>query len=171
MIEDPIYEQGKTTDWYTPPYILDLVRNVFHPKAIELDPCSCAMADSFVNAKKYYTKEENALQQDWVAKTVFLNPPYGKQVGEFIKHLIFSLEMKTVDEAILLINSNTSTGYWQHAYKHSTAISFPDHRIAFIDEYGNVQKSPRYSNSIFYFGKSYSRFYMLFSTIGAVALT
>lgn len=169
-MNDPIYEKGKTVEHYTPPYILDLVKQTFAPDGIELDPCSSIIANSYVQAQRYFTKKEDALTREWVAKTVFLNPPYGRQVGEFIKHLIFSLEMKTVNEAILLINSNTSTGYWQYAYQHCSAVSFPNHRIAFIDVDGKIQKSPRYSNTIFYFGEHHFTFLRFFKTLGVVAI-
>ena len=68
---------SKTDVWYTPESIIEKIRIVFDGK-IELDPASCDIANLTIKADRYFTKEDNGLDKDWKAKTVFLNPPGGK---------------------------------------------------------------------------------------------
>lgn len=65
-----------SADWCTPPEILEAVREVFSGE-IELDPCS--NGSSQVGAKRVYTlPEHDGLIEPWDAKTIFVNPPYGR---------------------------------------------------------------------------------------------
>lgn len=165
---DPKYEKGKTVEWYTPPEIIRLVHLLYHPFRIDWDFASCEEANKIIQAKKYFTIEDNALEQQWKAKRAWLNPPYGKKVAEFTHALIYGIEMGEIEQAILLINSNTCTKYWQQSAKHASAICFPSSRIKFIDEVGIQQTSPRYDNTLFYFGPDVGRFWDLFESIGFV---
>jgi len=42
---------------------------------IELDPASSEIANSVVQAKKYFNWKQNGLIQDWKAKNIYLYPP------------------------------------------------------------------------------------------------
>ena len=44
----------------------------------DLDPASCAAANKRVNAKRYFTVDDDGLAQPWVANTVWLNHPFGR---------------------------------------------------------------------------------------------
>ena len=35
--------------------------------------------------QKYYTEKENGLAQDWTNEVVWCNPPYGREIGKWIK--------------------------------------------------------------------------------------
>lgn len=111
---------SKTPEWYTPQPILEKVRIVFDGN-IELDPASCDVANLGVKADRYYTKDEDGLNQDWFAKTVLLNPPGGKTgnksnsqiwwnkfLSEFLKgnfqhgiYIGFSVEMLCINPTML----------------------------------------------------------------------
>lgn len=47
-----------------------------------LDPCATPE-----NAKcaKFFTEADDGLAQDWSDETVWLNPPYGKTIGSWMK--------------------------------------------------------------------------------------
>lgn len=49
----------------------------------DLDPASTAVAQQWIQATAYYTLEGNGLAQDWRGR-VWLNPPYGKQIGRWV---------------------------------------------------------------------------------------
>ena len=64
---------------YTTPGIMVLVRRVLGE--IDLDPTSNAIANRTVQAKHYYTIDDNALKQEWRGR-IWCNPPFGKVRGE-----------------------------------------------------------------------------------------
>lgn len=70
--------EGRTTDsWITPKWIIDL----FGP--FDLDPCACD-PQPWKCARLQYT--ENGLLQPWHG-LVWLNPPYGRQLGAWLNRL------------------------------------------------------------------------------------
>jgi hypothetical protein len=73
-------EQGITQDnsaeIYTPKSLIQKVRH-YYGGHIELDPASCSLANKVVRAHRYFSREENGLEQPWEANKIFINPPYG----------------------------------------------------------------------------------------------
>ena len=109
-----------------------------------LDPCS-----THENHKcdKYYTIEEDGLSKDWSGETVFVNPPYGRDIGKWVKKSYEeSLKGTTV---VMLIPSRTDTT-WFHQYIYGKAeIRFLKGRLKFVNrllpswnEEGDYKLSP-----------------------------
>lgn len=70
---------SKTDQWATPQKFFDLLNEEFE---FTLDPC----ADEFNHkCSKYYTREQNGLTKDWNNERVFCNPPYGKEIVDWVK--------------------------------------------------------------------------------------
>ncbi len=63
-------------EWYTPPEIMGVVRLLLGE--IELDPASCETANKIVGAKRFFSKSDDGLSQDWKAETLWLNHPFSK---------------------------------------------------------------------------------------------
>ena len=66
---------GNGREWQTPPEVFDPLNSEF---GFTLDPC-CTVASA--KAAKFYTEAENALAQSWAGERVFMNPPYGREIG------------------------------------------------------------------------------------------
>lgn len=68
-----------SNEWSTPQAFFDKLNDEFH---FTLDPCATSE-----NAKcaKFYTEETNGLDKDWSKDTVFMNPPYGRLIGVWVK--------------------------------------------------------------------------------------
>lgn len=62
----------ESLEWYTPPEITYAARRVLG--RIDLDPSSCALANTLVRAARYYTKDEDGLTKPWYGR-MWLNPP------------------------------------------------------------------------------------------------
>jgi len=72
--------EGQTTDdWITPKWLIDR----FGP--FDLDPCA-STTQPWPCAKRQYTVADNGLLRPWTGN-VWLNPPYGKRTGEWLKVL------------------------------------------------------------------------------------
>ena len=67
---------SKNKSWNTPPKYINLIKEFFNE--IELDPCSNDF--SLVNATTEYKLPINGLKESWDYNTIFVNPPYGRDV-------------------------------------------------------------------------------------------
>ena len=113
---------SKTDLWETPQDLFDKLNNEFH---FTLDVCANpenAKCDSF------YTKEQDGLSQPWKG-VVWCNPPYGKQIGSWVRRGFFaSLSGNTV---VMLLPARTDTR-WFHEYIYGKAeIRFIRGRLKF----------------------------------------
>lgn len=66
-----------TNEHYTPPAICDRARLVLG--GIDLDPCSNDRANTLVQADRYFSADQDGFNQDWRARTLWMNPPGGRQ--------------------------------------------------------------------------------------------
>lgn len=150
--------------WYTPQVYLEAAREVMGP--LDLDPASSDAAQKFVKAKRYYTIDDDGINQDWKG-VVWLNPPYGSGiVDRFAEKLVGSLE--GISHCIALVNNATETKWFQLLANHSSAICFPATRIRFLDSTGEPKGSPLQGQVFFYFGPSAESFLKVFNRFGFV---
>ena len=121
-----VHYSSKTNEWSTPQEFFDELDKEFN---FTLDPCATSE-----NAKcnKYFTVEDDGLKQDWSKDTVFMNPPYGREIKYWVqKAYEESLKGATV---VCLIPARTDTAYW-HDYIFGKAddIRFLRGRLKFGD--------------------------------------
>lgn len=149
-------------EWYTPAYVLDIVRAWFvdADNTIGLDPASSAAANANVKALKYYTQADDGLAQDWSCDSLFLNPPYSRDLfPKFIDKFISTwTSAKGPSAAAVLCNNNTETGSGQKLLKHCSFALFFDHRIKFLDSDNKQRNTPTQGQVLYLFGRSYSTF-------------
>lgn len=65
---------ARTGEHGTPPDVVELVRTVLGG-VIELDPASSAEFNKTVRAERFFTADDNGLEQELEAKTAMINPP------------------------------------------------------------------------------------------------
>lgn len=116
---------SKNDDWETPQDFFDALNDEFH---FTLDP---AADDNNHKCKKYYTKEQDGLMQDWQGETVFCNPPYGnKATGEWTKKC-YEESLKPETTVVMLIPARTDRISF-HEYIYGKAeIRFVKGRLKF----------------------------------------
>jgi hypothetical protein len=68
-------QKQETCEHPTPYGIVIATRMLFRPGYIDLDVASSEAMNRSVGAKRFYSKADDGLNQPWVAKNVFLNPP------------------------------------------------------------------------------------------------
>jgi hypothetical protein len=136
---------------------------------IDLDPASNSLAQSWIQAEKIYTKEDNGLDQEWLGN-VWVNPPYGRSVEMWLNKAINGYRDRKINACIMLLN-RTGAAWYKKSIKQVTAICEVYRRIAFLDENGNLQSSPRYYNDFLYLGTQPEKFKKVFSSIGDVRFT
>lgn len=152
-------------EWYTPSEYIEAAREVMG--AIDLDPASSESAQATVKAAEYFSAERNGLNQPWHGR-VFLNPPYAaQQVSAFVGKLVGEVKAERVDQAILLVNNCTDTGWFHEAALSCAAICFTTGRISFVNPDGD-STSPTQGQAFFYFGACFDAFVTRFGLFGLV---
>jgi phage N-6-adenine-methyltransferase len=117
---------SNSNEWSTPSDFFYKLDKEFR---FSLDPCS-----THGNAKcqKHFTKQEDGLIQDWSNDVVFMNPPYGREIGKWVKKAYE--EYRKGATVVCLIPARTDTAYF-HDY------IFPNCEIRFIRgrlKFGNL---------------------------------
>ena len=118
---------SKTDLWSTPQDFFDKLNEEFN---FDLDPCS---THENAKCKKHYTIEENGLKQDWGGHSVFVNPPYGREIKEWVKKSSSESKKKNTT-VVMLIPARTDTSYFHdYIYKKAKEIRFIRGRLKFGD--------------------------------------
>ena len=121
----------KSNEWITPQ---DLYNKLDEEFKFTLDPCCTKQS---AKCSKYFTKEDDGLIQDWSNDIVFMNPPYGREIPNWIeKAYKESLKGAIV---ICLIPARTDTKYWWNYIFPYAEIRFIKGRIKFEN---NGKKAP-----------------------------
>ena len=136
------YSSEKHT-WETPQDFFDKLNILFN---FTLDSCA---EDSTTKCNIYYTKEDDALQQDWVG-SVWCNPPYGREQVKFVsKALTESIKHKST--VVVLIPARPDTKLWQDIiFPNASQICFVKGRLKF----GNAKDSAPFPCALVVFGKT-----------------
>lgn len=99
---------SNSNEWETPQDLFDRLNRIFH---FDID---VAANDENHKCEKYFTKEQDGLTQNWGGYSVWCNPPYGKEIGKWVKKAAETVEdNETV--IVMLIPSRTDTR-WFHDY-------------------------------------------------------
>lgn len=164
-----------STEWFTPPEILEPVRELFGGE-IFYDPCTSANnpigATTFccidIPEDSRFLQSANGLENGWWDKA-FVNPPYGKQLYAWIE--------KTVVEAarglriVLLVSASSrwDQAKWQKIFSPGlTAMCMPRGRVKFLDANGVRHKSPPYPSLLFFYNLPVEEVAECFKEVGKV---
>lgn len=99
-----VHFSSETDLWSTPQPFFDTLDREFH---FTLDPCA---TDDNHKCEKYFTLENDGLLHDWSNEIVFMNPPYGRAIGSWMKKA-----SETDGTVVCLVPSRTDTRWW-HDY-------------------------------------------------------
>ena len=117
---------SKSNEWATPQEFFDELDKEFN---FTLDPCANSENHK---CDLYYTKEEDGLSKDWRGHIVFCNPPYGREIGNWVKYAYEqSREKGTL--VVMLIPARTDTRYFHEFIYGKAEIRFVKGRLKFGD--------------------------------------
>jgi phage N-6-adenine-methyltransferase len=121
-----VHFTSNTNEWFTPDYIYKPLNKRFN---FTLDPC-CTKESA--KCKKFYTVADDGLSKDWGKNVVWVNPPYGREIGKWIKKCYESaIDGATV---VMLIPARTDTQAWYDYCSQAAEIIFIKGRVKFINE-------------------------------------
>ncbi len=137
-----IHFSSKTDEWSTPQDFFDKV--VLEFGAFDLDPC-CTTESA--KAPCFFTKETDGLNRHWRGK-VWMNPPYGRTIGKWMKKAYeSSLSPETM--VVCLVPARTDTAWW-HDYAMKGEIRFIRGRLKF----GEAKNSAPFPSALVVFNRT-----------------
>lgn len=122
---------SNSEEWETPRALFEELNKEFN---FTLDAAS---SDLNAKVERHYTKEDDGLSKDWSGETVFLNPPYGRNIKAWIKKAYEESKNATI---VLLIPARTDTSYFHDYILDKAEIRFIRGRLRF--EMGGVVRDP-----------------------------
>ena len=113
-----------TDNWATPQYLFDKLDDEFH---FTLDVCA-----SLQNAKceRFYDVKADGLAQEW-AGTCWMNPPYGRTIGQWVKKAYEAARGGAV--VVCLLPARTDTRWWRDYVMRASELRFISGRVKFGD--------------------------------------
>ena len=143
-------------EWETPQSFFDMLEKEF---GFTLDPCC---TPETAKCDKYYTTEDDGLSKSWEGHTVFMNPPYGRNIKYWIKKA-YEEGKKNNTIVVVLIPSRTDTKYWHDYCMKAKSIMFIKGRLKF----GGSKNAAPFPSAVVVFDGDRSYFPPDIGTIGA----
>lgn len=137
-----IHEKMLSSDsieWATPQNLFDEYNSRF---GFTLDVCA---SDWNAKCQKYYDKEKDGLAQDWGKEICWMNPPYGKAIGDWMSKAVE--EWRKGATVVCLVPARTDTR-WFHNYAMLGEIVFLKGRLRFIDKAGEKTNPAPFPSAI-----------------------
>lgn len=143
---------SKNMCWCTPQNFFAELDHEFH---FNLDPAS---TDENAKCQKHFTPADDGLKQDWGGHCVFCNPPYGKEIGKWVRKG-YEESRNPGTTVVMLIPARTDTTYFHDwIFGKADEIRFLRGRLKFTDEDGNAAQSAPFP-SVVVVWKSDSKLY------------
>lgn len=132
---------SNTNEWETPKDLFDKLDREFK---FTLDPCATS---ENTKCKKFYTIEDDGLSRSWAGEVVFMNPPYGRQIGKWVEKAYMESRGAII---VCLIPARTDTAYWHNFIFDKAEIRFLRGRLYFKRANGETGQAPFPSAVIVY---------------------
>ena len=164
---------SKNQEWYTPPWVYERARHVM--RSIDLDPATHPKAIKLGNvAKRYFTKKDNGLVQDWGKQVnVFCNPPFTiphphkgtptSGATAFLNKFLSS----DFRQGIFVTIEDSGSSYGQFLWSLANAIFIPSPRLGFIAPSG-TESSPTRTSLVWGIGVDPVKFWFAFKEHGHI---
>jgi len=149
MVDKALFTSD-SEEWETPQELFDQLNKEFN---FRVDVCA---TPENAKCKKYYTKEENALNKTWsFYGTCWMNPPYGRNIGLWIEKA-YKESLQGAD-VVCLLPARTDTKYFhrfiwdkdKHKPRKNVEVRFLEGRLKFG---GSKNSAPFPSMIVIFYG-------------------
>lgn len=113
-----------SNEWRTPQYLFDALDREFKFTVDAASTHENALVD------KHWTIREDGLAQSWDGERVWCNPPYGRQISQWVRKASEAVG----GVVVMLIPARTDTAYWHdYVFANASDIRFIRGRLHFSD--------------------------------------
>ena len=128
-VSTPGVTPGARDDWQTPAWLFGALDLEFR---FTLD--AAATEETAMVRNSFLGPEEDGLRCSWGGRgsTVWLNPPYGRAVGEWVAKARQESERGAV--VVVLIFSRTDTAWWHEHAMRAAEVRFIRGRLRFLQD-------------------------------------
>lgn len=130
-----------TDNWETPHDLFDRYNSRYH---FNLD---AAASEDNKKCDKFFSVADDGLSQDWSGCNVWMNPPYGREIGRWVQKA-YEESQKPNTIVVCLLPARVDTR-WFHDYCSKGEITFLKGRLKF----GHSKNSAPFPSMIVVFGK------------------
>ena len=116
-----VMSSSKDMTWPTPKEWFEYLDLEFD---FTLDPCC---THETAKCKKHYTPEDDGLSKSWADERVFMNPPYGREIGDWMKKA-YGESRNNGALVVCFVPARVDTGWW-HDYAIKGERRFPKGRV------------------------------------------
>lgn len=109
-------------DWETPQDFFNKYNDIY---GFTVDVCC---VPETAKCTRFYTPFENGLEQDWSKDICWMNPPYGREIGAWVKKAYE--ESQRGATVVCLLPARTDTNWWWN-YCMKGSIEFIRGRLKF----------------------------------------
>ena len=121
-----VHYSSKNQEWETPQEFFDKLNKEFN---FSVDVCATV---SNTKCGFYYNKERDALSLEWPSATIWMNPPYGREIGKWVKRA-YESAMTSPSPVVCLLPARTDTKWWHEYVMQADEIRFVQGRLTFSD--------------------------------------
>ena len=142
-MDKEVFFSSKIQDWCTPIDFFKRLDDEFH---FSLDP---AATQKTAKCNKYYTPETDGLKASWAGETVFCNPPYGRDISNWVRKG-YEEGQKPNTTVVMLLPARTDTTYFHQYILNGKAqdVRFLKGRLRFTDEDGSFKDAAPFPSVI-----------------------
>ena len=112
-----------TDEWPTPQSFFAQMDLEFGP--FDLDVCATPQN---TKCAQFFTREQNGLAQEWAPRRCWMNPPYGRTIGDWMRKALE--ESRRGAFVVCLVPARTDTAWW-HEFAAKGEVRFIRGRIRF----------------------------------------
>lgn len=147
MTDLSVHFSSASPTWDTPIDFFNKINNEFN---FTLDP---ACMENSAKCTKYYTPETDGLSASWAGEIVWLNPPYGRVISDWIEKAYIEAQQPDTIVAMLL-PARTDTK-WFHEYCIQGEVRLIKGRLKFTNVDNETSTTAPFPSMLVVFGGKY----------------
>ena len=131
---------SNTVEWETPVVFFNKLNEDY---GFTLDPCATS---GTAKCPQYFTKDDDGLSKDWGGNVVFMNPPYGRVIKDWVRKA-WQEGTKPDTTVVCLVPARTDTRWWHDYCMKAEKAYFVKGRLKF----GNSSNSAPFPSAVVVF--------------------